>query len=298
MSAFFPGTEFVLSHERLFRCAPFRGENVLRCERISGPTLEEKKLRWVAGITVEDAVETSRLLNRRGIWPILNKLGEHHDVAEKAQEDTAAYLALLDGIHNGRVNATISVKPTQLGLSVSPVLLLENFEQIVSLAESYSIRVALDVENSTTYDETLKVFISTLSHHRNIQLAVQMSRRDSMSVLKRILEGGGTARICKGAYNEFGGEFFDTKEETTANFRRGIELALEMKSKSALATQDMDIVHSFLQTGLEFQILYGSGAALEDFLLSKGELVAEYVPYGDKWLPYCSRREKWFKELM
>ncbi|HEY3366149.1 MAG TPA: hypothetical protein VGK74_13940 [Symbiobacteriaceae bacterium] len=73
--------------------------------------------RFVAGETLEQALDAVRDLNRRGILLTMDQLGEGVHEERVAREMCAACLALLDGIATSGVNANVSLKLTQMGLS-------------------------------------------------------------------------------------------------------------------------------------------------------------------------------------
>ncbi|MFP4074677.1 MAG: proline dehydrogenase, partial [Actinomycetota bacterium] len=74
--------------------------------------------RFVAGDTLDDAVEVAVELNDQGFSVSLDLLGEEVHDRDTALQATAEYLDCLDRIAEVGLDANISIKPTQLGLAI------------------------------------------------------------------------------------------------------------------------------------------------------------------------------------
>src|SRR3954451_11755548 len=74
--------------------------------------------RFVAGETLDEALSAARALNRAGFRASLDHLGE--DVYEPAAAEAAVadYLALVEAIGRAHVRSGISIKLSQLGLTI------------------------------------------------------------------------------------------------------------------------------------------------------------------------------------
>src|SRR5690348_9563868 len=72
--------------------------------------------RFVAGETLDSALEAIRQLNARGITATLDLLGESVSNEKEARESARAYLEMLDRIQENRYQANVSVKLTAMGL--------------------------------------------------------------------------------------------------------------------------------------------------------------------------------------
>jgi proline dehydrogenase len=68
--------------------------------------------RFVAGVTVEEAIRAIRELNENCINATLDQLGEHTSTAEEADRATEGILRVLDEIENAGVRANVSIKLT------------------------------------------------------------------------------------------------------------------------------------------------------------------------------------------
>src|SRR3989442_15933999 len=115
------------------------------------PGLTERLLyrvakRWIAGYTLEDAIRAAKDAINRKLRVILNRLGEHTPDEKLIQGYTEEYLKLLDRIQAEKIDATISVKPSQLEFAVNPSFYNPNLLRIIERAEAYEEFVWIDME--------------------------------------------------------------------------------------------------------------------------------------------------------
>src|SRR5690349_11227108 len=87
--------------------------------------------RFVAGETLETALDAVRQLNARGISATLDLLGESVHNETEARAGARAYMEMLDRIRQARLNANVSVKLTAMGLDVSEDLCVANMQDII-----------------------------------------------------------------------------------------------------------------------------------------------------------------------
>src|SRR5204863_8340878 len=89
---------------------------------------------FMPGERLEDAIAAAAAQQARGIGTILTKLGENLTRVEEAEEVTEHYLDTFDKVKAARLNAQISVKPTQLGLDLDKELCFDNLQRLVDRA--------------------------------------------------------------------------------------------------------------------------------------------------------------------
>ncbi len=91
--------------------------------------------RWIAGYTLQDAMTAARNANERKMQALINRLGEHTPDRKLIQQYVEEYLKLLETIRSENLIATISVKPSQIGLAAEVALYRDNLLKILSKAE-------------------------------------------------------------------------------------------------------------------------------------------------------------------
>ena len=256
--------------------------------------------RFVAGLTVGDAVSVCRRVNAEGIAVSLDSLGE--SVTTEAQAGAAAevYHRVLGEIAAGRLNANISLKLTQMGVDLRPDLAEQIVAGIVERAAVSKLFVRIDMEGSN-YTETTIAMTERL-HARFpgvVGTVLQAYLYRTAQDIERLLRAGIRIRLCKGAYQEPAGLAFPHKSDVDANYVRLMKRVVASGVFCGIATHDEVIVHEMLgfvrekgipSDAFEFQMLYGVRRDLQRRLAKSGFRVRVYVPFGNAWYPYFMRR--------
>ncbi|HEY5340805.1 MAG TPA: proline dehydrogenase family protein, partial [Candidatus Aquilonibacter sp.] len=115
--------------------------------------------RFVAGETIDTAIQAVRELNAEGMTATLDFLGE--DVLERdaAIKTRDAYLAMLDRIRETGVQTNVSVKMTAMGLLIDPDFALDNLARILHHAQRNADSfVRIDMEGTPVTQSTLDLF--------------------------------------------------------------------------------------------------------------------------------------------
>ncbi|MGI4756233.1 MAG: proline dehydrogenase family protein [Janthinobacterium lividum] len=256
--------------------------------------------RFVAGLSVEDALRVTADLNREGFAVSLDSLGE--SVATEAQARSAAnlYHQLLDAIAARHLNANVSVKLTGVGMDVSPALAESTVGGIVAHAAELGNFVRIDMEGSSYTEPTI-----ALTEHLHakypgavgtvLQAYLYRTKYDT----ERLLEQGIRIRLCKGAYKEPASLAFPAKADVDRNYVQLMQAMLPSGTFCGIATHDpamIEATESFAagqaiaRSAFEFQMLYGVQRELQRDLLRRGYGVRVYLPFGTDWYPYFMRR--------
>jgi proline dehydrogenase len=272
--------------------------------------------RFIAGEKLEDAIDVVRTLNQKGINTTLDHLGEHTTNPENAIRAAQDIADILDCIHLAGVRSNVSIKLTQIGLSVDEELCQTNLQRILQRAKEIGSFVRIDMEDSPWVDKTLDLFREMRETYgfRNVGVVIQTYLYRSEDDIRSLGEEGARIRLCKGAYKEPAEIAYPKKADVDANFDRlaGILMDYSLKQGSpeisdtgiipplpALATHDalrIDFAKEYARkiglpkNALEFQMLHGIRRDLQESLAEEGYPVRVYVPYGTEWYPYFTRR--------
>lgn len=253
--------------------------------------------RFVAGESLGDAVKSARQLNSDGFLVSLDQLGEEvHDRAS-AVEATNEYLESLDRIASDNLDANISIKPTQLGLTIEEGLVMECIDRLAERAKEVGTTVTIDMEDSRYTDSTVRLYEKAQAKHGNLGIAIQAYLRRTPEDLARLIPLGGHIRICKGAYVEPEELALTSRSDVDAAYADQLKTLMAAEdTKPAVATHDLTLLDltrdlaSKRQGPFEFQMLYGVRTALQSQLVSEGHPVRIYLPFGSQWYPYLTRR--------
>src|ERR671916_721277 len=253
--------------------------------------------RWVAGYNVDEAIEAVIDTNRHGMSAILNFLGEDITDAKLVDWTVKEYLLLMDLMNTRKVHGCVSVKPTQLGLTIDYNMCLQNLSRLAAKARELGQFIWLDMESVKSTEDTIAIYLDLYKQYDMIGVAIQSYLRRSASDLLHIIECGGKVRLVKGAYRESEEHIFVTNEEVNANYLKLMKMLFENGNNYfAIATHNSDLIAEATRLGkgkdtkFEFQMLKGIRDELKLELIAKGFTVAEYIPYGSQWLPYSVRR--------
>jgi proline dehydrogenase len=256
--------------------------------------------RFVAGVTVDEAVAVCRRVNLEGISVSLDSLGESVSGEAEAHAAAEVYHRVIDAIASGSLNANVSLKLTQMGMDIRPELAEEIVAGIVERAARAGTFVRIDMESSDYTEATIAM---TERLHRRFPGAVgtvlQAYLYRTEQDTERLLDEGIRIRLCKGAYKEPAEVAFPRKQDVDANY---VNLMKRMATSGVfcgIATHDERIVDEMVRfvrengvpnEAFEFQMLYGVRRDLQHQLAKAGYGVRVYVPFGTAWYPYFMRR--------
>ena len=271
--------------------------------------------RFVAGVTLTDAIKIVRELNAKGINATLDHLGEHTNTPEEAQQAADSIFATLDAIGADlSLRSNISIKLTQIGMGLDESLCAETLERILARAKTAKTFVRVDMEDTPYTDKTINLHYAMREKgYENHGMVIQAYLFRTEADVRRMLQDGVRIRNVKGAYNEPPDKAFPQKADVDANYdlitKILLDASLAQKSKlsddgrvppiPAIATHDerrIAFAKSYAEkiglpkNGMEFQMLYGIRRDLQESLVKEGYLVRVYVPFGTHWYPYFMRR--------
>lgn len=254
--------------------------------------------RWIAGKNIEEALIVAKQAYRSGRHVIINKLGEYHTSKKQIYSTVQEYIKITNSLNRWKIKGAISVKPTQVGLSISQKECLRNFEKIISNAKKQHVFVWIDMESSDHTDETIEIYNSFFSRYERTGLALQANLKRTFYDLKDLLAIGAKIRLVKGAYRENAKISFKSKNEVDQNYLKLMKILFTDGNEFAIATHDSKLITKAQTLSkkypkkFEFQMLRGIREDLKPELIKKKFIVADYIPYGINWLPYSIRRIK------
>ena len=255
--------------------------------------------RFVAGESLEAAVDVVHALNDSGLDVTLNMLGEGTRERELAEHAVQQYLVMLDLIGGGALKANISVKLTHLGLDIDEEYCVGNLCRILEAAEERDIFIRLDMEGSPHTQRTLDIFYSLFHRYRNSGVVIQamlLRSPHDIFVLNRI---GARVRLCKGSYREPSDLALQRMPNIRSAYLSMVEQLLQDGHFPAFATHDDYLIDGVTryaeQMGVqrdrfEFQMLYGLRPGFQREMRRRGYRMRIYVPFGTEWMPYFYRR--------
>ena len=261
--------------------------------------------RFIAGLTVHDAVHACEHVNREGIAVSLDSLGESVTTETEARRSADIYHQLLDLIERRGLNANVSVKLSQVGMDFDPALAEKIVGEMVEHAAASRSFVRIDMEGSPYTEATIGITERLSSRFPgSVGTVLQTYLYRTEVDTERLLEQEIRIRLCKGAYKEGPEVAFATKANVDANYVRLMKRMVTFAKDGrgvfcGIATHDEAIIkemRSFVReqgiekSAFEFQMLYGIRRDLQRQLIAEGFGVRVYLPFGPEWYPYFMRR--------
>jgi proline dehydrogenase len=256
--------------------------------------------RFIAGESVDAAIDAARGLERRGLMHTLDLLGESVTTLDAAEAATREYLAVVDAVARAGIGRGLSLKLTQLGLDVDKATAVDNLRKILERAEPAEFFIRVDMESSAYTDVTIEIFETLWRQgHRRIGLVLQAALRRSEADLARLIALGASVRLVKGAYQEPKNVAYQKKADVDAAYARMLRTLLVEGQQPAIATHDPAMIDLAAREArargigadrFEFQMLYGIRRDLQAQLVADGYHVRVYIPFGREWFPYFMRR--------
>ena len=259
---------------------------------------------FMPGERLEDAMAAAANQQRTGVATIFTKLGENLTRPEEAEEVTQHYLDVLDKVAAQKLNAEVSVKPTQLGLDLDRELCYRNLQRLVDHAAVRDNFIWIDMESSPYVDPTLDLFRRTRARTPRIGIAIQAYLHRTPADIESLVPLGSVIRLVKGAYLEPASIALPKKSDVDESFYRLscrllADDALKAGGRLHIATHDPTLVErvgrfiadrAVPKSAYEYAMLYGIQRPLQQRLVQAGRPLRVLIAYGEYWFPWYMRR--------
>jgi proline dehydrogenase len=265
--------------------------------------------RFVAGETLDRALDSVAALRDSGRLVSIDYLGEDVTDVDGAHATTRAYLHLLDALSR-RSDAThddvrpleVSVKLSALGQALDrdgEKIALENAHTICARAEQVGAWVAVDAEGHTSTDSTLSIAADLRCDFPWLGVVLQAYLRRTYGDCEQFAASGARVRLCKGAYDEPASLAYRDAAAVTDSYLRCLRVLMAGSGYPMVASHDPAIIAAIpllvreFDRGVsdfEYQMLYGIRDDEQRRLVRAGNRVRVYVPFGAQWYGYFMRR--------
>jgi proline dehydrogenase len=264
------------------------------------PVVQLFSSRYIAGPTLSDAVWCVHDLNAAGAMATVDVLGEEITREEETRAIAQAYRDVFAAIDEAELDSNVSVKLTALGLDLSYDLCHENLLDVVRVAAHFGNFVRIDMEDSSTTDDTLRLYRELREGgHDNLGVVLQARLRRTVDDVAALADLRPSVRLCKGIYLEPAAIAFLDYEAVRVNFLRCLDALLDAECYVGVATHDEWLIGESLARisrrglgplGYELQMLLGVREERRAELIAEGHRLRVYVPFGEHWYSYSVRR--------
>lgn len=266
--------------------------------------------RFVASETLEGTLPVLSTLKSSGLHTTLDLLGEYvkdRNVAARARDE---FLILIDALseehERTNVDRNISVKLSMMGQKIDESFCRDNLKQILALAKEKGVFVRLDMEGTDITDSTLGLFESVYPEYpENVGVVLQAYLKRTRKDVERMCELKARVRLCKGAYKEPAELAYQKMSEIREVYLEYMKMLIMDARYPGIATHDDILINAtkewtaannIANDRFEFQMLYGMRPSTQQSLADEGYNMRVYVPYGQDWVPYFTRRLRERKE--
>ncbi len=262
---------------------------------------------YISGVTMADAMRVSRELNAQGIKVTLDVLGEFIKSLDEAEANKQEYLELIEETQKQGIDGNYSLKPTSFGLLIDKEVCYRLMREIVAKAASYNNFCRIDMEDSPCTDMEIELYRRLHAEFpKNVGLVVQAYLKRTYRDLENMLDMNTpeiptSYRLCKGIYIEPAEIAYKKYEEINQHFLEDLEFMFRNKIYVGIATHDRPLIegayelirkYNVPKNMYEFQMLYGVTPKLRKSIVDAGHVMRVYVPFGEKWFGYSTRRLK------
>ena len=255
--------------------------------------------KYVAGETLEHAMEVVKKLNEKGIMATMDVLGEAITTRGEAQETKKKCMEVLDAIHENNLNSNLSIKPTSVGLAIDEAFCQEQVEELLTKAREYKNFIRIDMEDSPFTGMTLKLYDELRKKYDNVGVVVQAYLKRTYDDVSSLNAQPANYRLCKGIYIEPEEIAYKDRQKVRDNYVATLERMFDDGAYVGIATHDEYLVNEAYRLikeknvpkdKYEFQMLYGVTENLRDKINADGHRIRIYVPFGKDWYAYSVRR--------
>ena len=262
---------------------------------------------YISGVTMADAMRASKELNAQGVRVTLDVLGEFIKSLDEAEENKQEYLDLIEETQRNGINGNYSLKPTSFGLLIDKDVCYTLMREIVAKAASFNNFCRIDMEDSPCTDLEIELYRRLHAEFpKNVGLVVQAYLKRTYNDLENMLDMNTPEiptnyRLCKGIYIEPAEIAYKKYEEINRHYLENLEFMFKNKIYVGIATHDKPLIegayelirkYNVPKNMYEFQMLYGVTPKLRQSIVDGGHVMRVYVPFGERWFGYSTRRLK------
>ncbi len=263
--------------------------------------------KYIAGESIDEAILASKSLNEHGVMATVDLLGEFITHLDQATKNRDQYLHIIESFEKAGINGNYSLKPTSFGLLIDPEICHQNIRAIVAKAAEHNNFVRIDMEDSECVDLELTLFKRLKSEFpTSVGLVLQAYLHRTENDIDKLMklhtpESPLNFRLCKGIYVESEDVAIKDPEKINENYLKLLDKLLFKGVYVGIATHDKKLIKGAYQLikkynvpkdMYEFQMLYGVTPELRNSVVGNGHEMRVYVPYGEEWFGYSTRRLK------
>jgi proline dehydrogenase len=255
--------------------------------------------RYIAGDTLHEVAPIAASLNQQNFRCSLEFMGESTRSEQEAKEATGEFLCICQAISERKLNATVSLDLSHIGLALSNDLCYANLSALCQAAAAANTEVIISAEGTERTDAVLAMYQKISKTHSNVGVTVQAYLHRTPDDLKQLLTLPGRIRMVKGAFETPPGLSLPRGKQLDEVYLSYVEQLLATSHRCSIATHDASIQQAVKQQivkhqpaagSYEFESLYGIQTVQLTALKDEGYPTKMYLVYGSEWYLYVCNR--------
>jgi proline dehydrogenase len=262
-------------------------------------TLLKAALRFIGGETLPECLRVAQAVQRRGHAVTIDYMGESTRDEEMAQQCTEEFLRVIRAINVYKLNASISLDLSHIGLVIDKTLALSNASLLAQATQEAGIEMMISMEGSERTDDILALHRLLCARYNHVGITLQAYLHRTPADLAALLGLPARIRLVKGAFEEPSTIAQPRGAALDTVYRNCMEKLLSSGRRCSIATHDpslLDLAHIFIRERrlradqIEFEMLYGVTPERMEMMRNRGYQTRLYLPYGQEWYLYLCHR--------
>ncbi|WP_245581697.1 proline dehydrogenase family protein [Rudanella lutea] len=270
---------FILTNEKLFK------------------TLKKAANRYIGGETLAETILSIQQLNRDGFSVTTDYMGESIRTEKDANEATDEFVNLASAIHEEKLNSSISLDLSHIGMLVSNDLAKHNLRRICSQAAQADKEVIISMEGTDRTDSIIDIYKETLKTHSNLGITVQAYLYRTKDDFTELSQLPGSIRMVKGAYHTPANQSMPRGNELDEVYLHYVDQLLSKNHPCSIAShhekiheEAVKLIDQYKATNYVLERLLGIGNEALTLFKDRGYACRMYVVYGKEWYLYLCNR--------
>ncbi|MFZ0599018.1 MAG: proline dehydrogenase family protein [Flavobacterium sp.] len=273
--------EYILSNEVVFK------------------TIKKAADRYIGGETLNETIVKVKEQNKQGFKCSMEFMGENTLTEKEAVEATNEFIRIAHEIKSQKLNSTISLDLSHVGLSISRDLCLNNLNLICQEAEKENIEITISAENVAITNAIIDIYKTASNSYKNTSITLQAYLHRSKDDFEDLIKENGRIRIVKGAFETPKDVSIPRGTELDERYLYYIDQLLSRKHSCAIATHHdviqkevVKLIENYKPSKdlYEFESLYGIQTQQLIHLKEQGYSTKLYFVYGKEWYLYLCNR--------
>jgi len=260
-------------------------------------TLKKAADSYIGGETLAETLVTVREWNEKGFLVTTDYMGESIRNEKDANDATTEFIAYCKGVGSQKLNASVSLDLSHIGLLVSKDLAIENLKKICEAAKSIDQEVIISMEGVDRTDAILDIYREVLKVHDNLGITLQAFLHRTKEDFQEIITLPGSIRLVKGAYETPKGVSMERGDELDQVYLGYVEQLLSKNHKCSIAShhekihqESIKLIDRHQPTNYVLERLLGIRNDELAAYRAKGYACRIYIVYGKEWYLYLCNR--------